>query len=137
MQFVRDGFIDRYSGKRLLHPGMLKVLSFYYPEDFPYHPHWKVSESHVAYWELCPTIDHVRPIAAGGRDEPANWVTTSMMNNAVKSNWTLEQLQWRLHPPGSMADWDGLTSVFLDIVRKDGTLLDDGYIRKWYMVSLG
>ena len=135
-QFARDGFIDRYSGERLVHPGMLKVLSFHYPEDFPYHPHWKTSESHIAYWELSPTIDHVLPIASGGKDEPANWATTSMMRNAVKSNWTLEQLQWRLHPPGNIADWDGLTATFLDIVRQNSALLGDAYIKKWYMASM-
>ena len=28
-QFINDGFIDRYSGEKLLNPGILKVLSFY------------------------------------------------------------------------------------------------------------
>ena len=42
IQFVRDGFIDRYSGQKLLNPGILKVLSYYMPEEFPYHAHWKM-----------------------------------------------------------------------------------------------
>lgn len=33
-QLVKDGFIDRYSGSRLINPGLLKVLSFYMPELF-------------------------------------------------------------------------------------------------------
>lgn len=36
-QFIRDGFIDRYSGQKLVNPGILKVLSHYMPQTFPYH----------------------------------------------------------------------------------------------------
>jgi hypothetical protein len=36
--FLRDGFIDRYSGKRLVFPGTLRVLSILLPVEFPYHP---------------------------------------------------------------------------------------------------
>ena len=61
-QFKADGFIDRYSGDKLINPGILKVLSVYFPEEFPYHPHWKMTEGHIAYWELFPTIDHVETV---------------------------------------------------------------------------
>jgi len=47
-QFVWDGFIDRYSGQKLVNPGILKVLSYYMPETFPYHAHWKMEE-----WYSC------------------------------------------------------------------------------------
>ena len=57
-QFVRDGFIDRYSGQKLVNPGILKVLSYYMPETFPYHAHWKMEECHNAYWEFVPTVDY-------------------------------------------------------------------------------
>ena len=53
-QFIRDGFIDRYSGQKLVNPGILKVLSYYMPETFPYHAHWKMEECHNAYWEFVP-----------------------------------------------------------------------------------
>jgi len=32
-QFKKDGFIDRYSGQKLVNPGFLKVLSYYMPEE--------------------------------------------------------------------------------------------------------
>lgn len=64
-QFIKDGFMDRYSGDRLLNPGLLKVLSYYMPDEFPYHPHWKMEECHNAYWEFVPTLDHVYPVALG------------------------------------------------------------------------
>ena len=134
-QFLRDGFIDRYSGQKLLNPGILKIISHYFPDDFPYHPHWKMTETHIAYWELTPTIDHIYPIAKGGEDDEINWVTTSMKNNSIKSNYTLDELQWKLYPRGEIVEWDGLTSVFLKLVEKDKELLEDHYIRSWYNVS--
>ena len=134
-QFKRDGFIDRYTGDRLLHPGILKIISTFYSEEFPYQAHWKMSETHIAYWECNPTIDHIIPIARGGQDNPSNWTTTSMLHNSIKSNWTLEQLNWELHSPGDLAEWDGLTSKYISIVEAYPELLDDNYKEEWYKVS--
>lgn len=136
IQFKKDGFIDRYSGEKLINPGVLKVLLHYLPVTFPYQKNWKMAECHIAYWELCPTIDHVRPIAMGGRDEPENWATTSMLNNSIKSNWTLEQMRWSLYKPGDFNEWDGLTKQFMTIVDNDHELLQDNYIKSWYKASL-
>ena len=134
-QFVSDGFIDRYTGKKLLNPGMLKIISHYFPEEFPYQPHWKMTDTHIAYWELVPTLDHIYPIAKGGQDDEKNWVTTSMKNNSIKNNYTIDELHWKLYPKGNIADWDGLTSVFLELVNSDKELLKDAYIKNWYKVS--
>ena len=135
-QFIRDGFIDRYTGEKLLNPGMLKTISYYFPNEFPYHPHWKMTETHIAYWELIPTIDHIYPIAKGGEDDEKNWVTTSMKNNSIKSNYTIDEIHWKLYPRGDISEWDGLTSEFLQLVKKDEELLKDAYIKSWYKVSL-
>ena len=70
--FFRDGFIDRYSGKRLVFPPVLKIMSNSLPTNFPYHPHWKMDECHVAYWELYPAVDHVVPLERGGSDDDTN-----------------------------------------------------------------
>lgn len=133
--FMRDGFIDRYSGDKLVIPGILKVLSIYYPKDFPYQAHWKMNETHIAYWELVPTIDHIVPIATGGNDEEENWITTSMLHNSIKSNWSLEQIGWSVQKPGNIREWDGLTNVFIKLVEKDTELLKDNYIKKWYSLA--
>lgn len=109
--FLRDGFVDRYSGGQLIFPGALRVLSLVVPDEFPSHPNWKMDETHIAFWELFPTIDHVVPVARGGKDEPHNWVTTSMMRNQAKSNWTLEELGWKLHAVGNLDEWDGLLGL--------------------------
>ena len=135
-QFVKDGFIDRYGGQKLINPGLLKALSCYMPEEFPYHPHWKMNACHNAYWEFVPTVDHVVPVALGGLDTEENRTTTSMLHNAVKGNWTLEQLNWTLCDPGDFKEYDGLTSLFIQLVKKDKGLLKDGYIRRWYNLSI-
>ena len=133
--FCRDGFVDLYSGKKLLNPAILRVLSHYFPDVFPYHPHWKMSECHIAYWKYLPTVDHVCPIARGGVDEKENWVTTSMLHNSIKSNWTLEELSWQLHKAGSLDDLDGMSKAFLQLVENDSTLLMDKYINHWYKIT--
>lgn len=135
-QFIRDGFIDRYSGKKLANPGILKVLSHYMPETFPYHSHWKMEECHNAYWEFVPTVDHIYPVALGGSDSMENWATTSMLHNLIKSNWTLEQLEWKLYDAGDYSQYDGLTSLFIKLVRADEELLKDTYIKRWYKLSV-
>ena len=94
--FLRDGFIDRYSGVKLLFPGIIMLLTIEFPEIFKYHPNWKISETHMIYWELCPTIDHLVPVARGGQADENNWITTSMVSNSAKSNWTIEELGWKL-----------------------------------------
>ena len=135
-QFIKDGFIDRYSGQRLVNPGLLKVISYYLPDVFPYHPHWKMDECHNAYWELIPTVDHIHPIALGGTDSEENYATTSMLHNSIKNNWTLEQLQWTLYPAGDYTEWDGLTNLFIKLVEQDKELLKDTYIKRWYALSI-
>ena len=134
-QFIADGFIDIYSGDRLVNPGALKVLSAFYPKEFPYQAHWKTTETHIAYWELIPTIDHIVPISLGGVDSKENWATTSMMHNSIKNNWTLDQLQWKIYPKGDIQEWDGLTQLFVEVVSHNEYLLKDNYIKDWYRIS--
>jgi len=110
--FLRDGFIDRYSAEKLLFPGLIKLLTIEFPEIFKYHMNWKMTETHLVYWELFPTIDHLVPIARGGLNNESNWVTTSMIRNSAKSNWTIEELGWKLYSVGQLDNWDGLTNCF-------------------------
>jgi hypothetical protein len=89
--FLRDGFIDRYTGKKLIFPNVLRIMSEELGGDvFPYHPNWEMSKCHVAYWEYFPTYDHIIPIARGGKDISDNIVTTSQMSNSAKSNFLIE-----------------------------------------------
>ena len=59
--YLRDGFVDRYIGHRLKFPPVLRLLSMKFPDSFPFHKNWKMSDCHVAYWELMSTIDHIVP----------------------------------------------------------------------------
>lgn len=130
--FRRDGFIDRYSGDRLVFPGVLRLLSIIFPDKFPYHRNWKSDQTHSAFWELFPTVDHVTPIARGGLDEESNWVTASMMRNSAKSNWTLDQLGWELRPPGELSDWDGLKGWFIEYMAQNEQYQEDTYLASWH-----
>lgn len=137
--FLRDGFIDRYSGQRLVYPGILRFLSLQLPQEFPYHKNWKMSECHVVFWELSPTIDHVIPVARGGLDDETNWVTTSMLRNSAKSNWTLDELGWQLLPAGNPREWNGLLDIYIELfeslLREQSILAQDPALSKWYRLA--
>ena len=135
IQFFGDGFIDRYSGKRLINPGMLRTFSEMLPDVFPYQAHWKTDECHIAYWEYQPTIDHIYPVSLGGADAKENWATTSMMNNSAKSNFTLEQLNWTLKDKGDIREWDGLSKMFVQIIDNNPSLLKTERIKSYYVAT--
>lgn len=129
--FLRDGFIDRYSGDKLLFPGLIKILTIEFPDIFKYHKNWKMSDTHMIYWELFPTIDHLIPIARGGQDNESNWITTSMIRNSAKSNWTIEEIGWILHDKGKLENWDGLVNYFIDLTNKNPGYEKDNYVSIW------
>jgi len=95
-----------------------------------------MTETHTVYWELFPTIDHLIPIARGGQDLESNWVTTSMIRNSAKSNWTLEELNWKLHDSGQLNEWNGLINCFLDLSDKNSLYEKDSYISAWKVALL-
>jgi 5-methylcytosine-specific restriction endonuclease McrA len=134
--FVRDGFIDRYTGDRLVFPGVLRLLSQLFPDDFPFHTNWKLSATHPAYWELYPTVDHIVSIARGGTHDDTNRVTTSMMRNSAKGVWTLGELGWQLYPAGDVKQWDGLMGWFVRFVEADTRLLTMASVRPWHRAAL-
>jgi HNH endonuclease len=133
--FMRDGFVDRYSGKKLVFPPVLRVLSLFYPKEFPYHPNWKTNECHQAYWDLLPTIDHIVPIAKGGNNTKENLVSTCMMRNSIKANFTLEELGWELHPPGNLEVWNGQLTWFMDVIIIHPEFLEVPYIKEWFAAA--
>ena len=133
--FLRDGFIDRYSGEKMVFPPVLRLLSSLMPDEFPFHKNWKMSECHLAYWQLLPTVDHIIPVSRGGIDDESNWVCTSQLRNSVKSNWLLEELGWNLHEAGNLDAWDGLVKWFMRYVSKNPDTLKDSYIHSWYLAA--
>jgi len=133
--FLRDGFVDRYSGEKMVFPPVLRIMSAIMPVEFPFHKNWKTSECHIAYWQLLPTVDHIVPVSRGGIDVEANWVCTSQLRNSAKSNWLLEELGWELRAPGALDDWDGLLSWFIRYTEKQPHSLKDPYVLSWYRAA--
>ena len=131
--FLRDGFIGRYSGQKLYNPGLLRLLNHLLPGEFPFHAHGRMDLCHEIYWSLMPSIDHLTPISRGGKDSFENWITTSMRRNMAKSLWSLDELGWKLHKPGSIKDWDGLSKLFIQAVEK--FQIEDKYISEWYRTT--
>ena len=130
--FARDGFIDRYSGRRLIFPGTLRLVSMLLPREFPYHINWKTDACHFAFYELFPTIDHLIPVSRGGADSEDNRISTSMIRNAAKANFTIQELGWCLVPAGDINVWDGLTHWFLQQLTVRKELRETRYFRFWY-----
>lgn len=133
--FVRDGFIDRYTGERLVFPGVLRLISELFPAEFPYHSAWKFGVGHSWYWELFPSVDHVVPVTHAGADEEDNWVTTSFMSNLSRSNYSLEDLGWTVRPIEIDPAWDGLTIWYRKYLDSHGALKKVAPLRHWYAAS--
>ena len=130
--FRRDRYTDRYFGDRLIFPGTLRAISILLPDAFRYHANWKQSETHPAYWELSPTIDHVTPVARGGAElDAGNIVTTSMLNNARKANWTLGELGWSAELAPVAEGWDGLVGWFEAAFDSNELLRADPALTRW------
>jgi len=113
--FRRDNYTCRYCGKKTVFLGVLRLLSSLLPNEFPYHDRWRMSKSHPAYWNITASIDHVFPVARGGDNDFNNLATTCYKCNSIKSSWSVEELGWTLQPP-SCEKWDGLTSLFIEII---------------------
>ena len=133
--FVRDGFIDRYSGARLILPPVLHIIHVSCPNVFPHHPAWRTDATHPAFNDLAATIDHVVPITRGGADNDSNWVTTSMVRNFAKSNFSLDELGWVLHPPGRFEAWDGLLRWYVSFVQGKPGLRRSSAIGRWFKAA--
>jgi hypothetical protein len=134
--FLRDGYIDRYSGNRLVFPGVLRLISHLLPTDFPYHPNWTFGVGHPWYWDLFPTVDHLVPVAGQGVDDATNWVTTSMRGNLLKSNRTLSDLGWTLAPSGDAESWDGRMGWYVDFISNHPELQGIPSLRAWQRAAI-
>jgi len=97
----------------------------------PFHPHGLMTQCHMMFWELLPSVDHVVPVARGGADAEPNWATCSMVRNSIKSNWSLDEIGWTLRPPGDFGAWDGATRWFVEQTNVRPELMQEGYVRRW------
>jgi len=130
--YLDDGFIDRYTGKKLIFPNVLRIMSMELGDLFPFQKNWKMSDCHIVFWEYSPTYDHIIPIARGGKDVSENIVTTSMIMNSAKSNYLMEEIGFKLFEKGNLKNWNGLLSWYLQYIEKNGNILNDKYILNWH-----
>lgn len=118
--YARDCFTCNYCGRSTIPTGVLRLVSRCFPEQFPYHPHWKRSATHKAYWDISTSIDHVHAVSMGGDwDEPANLATACARCQYQKSNLSLELLGWRARRCAS--SWDGLTRFYRRLWERAGS----------------
>ena len=123
--FMRDGFIDRYTGDRLTFPGTLYLRC---RDRKSFHP--------TRYRRKYPSIDHVIAVTNGGANVIDNYLSVSLQTNTIKINKTLDELGWTVQPPGDLADWDGETSWFVGQVKAHNRLLRNTRIARWFALIL-
>jgi len=107
----RDGFACRYCERRTVPPVVLRVFAVLFPTEFPYHPNWRRDSTHVAFWQIASSVDHLVAGTEGGLwTDPDNLVNACWTCNIRKSNLSLDDLGWSLRPLRS--GWDGLTRLY-------------------------
>jgi hypothetical protein len=128
--FRRDRFSCRYCAGMMIFTPICQLLRTLYPDAFPWHPNWKGGRTHPAVIARSPVVDHVRPGSQGGSwTDPANMVTACWPCNAVKADFSLEQLGWSVRSIAS-SDWDGLTRYYRTIWEAAGRP-DEAYHQSW------
>ncbi|MCY3806794.1 MAG: hypothetical protein OXG91_09930 [bacterium] len=78
---------------------------------------------------ICNTISGDSPDCAAAS------ARTSMLGNGAKGHWTLEELGWRRHSPGSLHAWDGLLGWFMTYVSEKTSVLEQRFIKQWHSAA--
>ena len=71
-----------------------------------------MTDTHII---ILGTITYYWPYSSnsnGREDNESNWITTSMLHNSIKLNWTLEEIGWHIDEYGNLEEWDGITKMF-------------------------
>lgn len=132
--FLRDGFVDRWSGRRLVYPSALCALAHELPGALPLSDHR--ARSHQAHSDLFPSLDHVLAHARGGTHAEANWVTTSLTRNERKGGASAVSLGWTLRAGGD-GSWDGLLGWYVDYAATRPYLAGVRGNRGWHEAAMG
>ena len=123
LMFVRDRYVCRYCGTRVIDLRVLEALAIAtraYGPIFQRASAWRIAETHPAFWWQSGSNDHVVPRARGGEvNDFENLVTACWPCQHRKSNFTLGELGWKVRPIGpgapakgsNLAEWDGLVEL--------------------------
>jgi hypothetical protein len=90
--FVRDGFIDRYCGARLVCVAALRLISKRLPDQFPFQTNWRTDACHFAFWELVPTLDQFCQCRAAAPMTRA--IGPPRRCSAIRRRLTLHSMTW-------------------------------------------
>jgi 5-methylcytosine-specific restriction endonuclease McrA len=134
--FLKDGFIDRYTGLQVWHLCALRLFAEFMPDLLPYHKNGRLDQCHILHWDLSPAVDHIVPVTRGGGHDPKNWITTSWGKNTIKSNMSLDELGWNTYPGGDLKDWDGGTGWFLGAIEHRIDLRHKAPFGRWHRDTL-
>jgi hypothetical protein len=117
--YVRDSFTCSYCSRKTIVLGVLRLLSLRFGDVFPFHPNWKKSEAHRAYWDISTSLDHAVPVSRGGEWHAIeNLVTACARCQYQKANHPLEVLGWERRVAES--DWDGLVGQYRALWESSG-----------------
>lgn len=109
--YARDRYHCRYCAKKVILTPVMRLLALLHPDLLPYHPNWKVGQTHPAFAACSATVDHVVPLAAGGDTADPELVTACWTCNRLKGDLPLHALGWTLHDPPE-STWSGLSELY-------------------------
>lgn len=117
--FLRDEFRCRYCDGEIIPKPIAVLLHELYPQELPFHPHYKTGCMHPLFWTRVAEADHLVAGSVGG-DWTAldNLVTACVQCNTKKNNYSIEEMGWSLKTP--TVGWDGLTSLYPLLWEKAG-----------------
>jgi hypothetical protein len=135
--FIRDGFIDRYSGTRMVFPGTLRLLSLELGNSiFPFQANGRIEITHPAFWELYPTVDHSDGASHGSHGEMSNLITANVLTVVAKRAARLQSLSgWKMAPAGNFEHWDGTIWWFVNYVARREDLLRNAHLMTWFQAA--
>ena len=129
-----DFFRCRYCGTRIIPAAVLRAASLVWPDELPYHVHWKASATHPLYLSHAGSIDHIEPHSRGGDTESlTNLATACWGCNVQKGDLSLARLGWQLQPQVP-SDWDGLVGYYpaiWKVAQSKATEDDARFHLKW------
>lgn len=130
--FQRDRFTCRYCGAKTILPPVMELLARLYPDIFPFESDaWRGGVTHPAFAGRSPMVDHLVPGALGGEWSAIdNLVTACNPCNAMKADFTLDQLGWDLRPV-SVTNWAGLSEHYAALWQTAGRP-DEKRHRGWF-----
>ncbi|WP_217999428.1 HNH endonuclease [Rhodococcus wratislaviensis] len=110
--YDRDRYLCRYCGVKTILTPVMRLLSANFPAQFPFHPNWKTTDTHPAYWSLSATHDHVVPLSHGGDPlDAGNIVTACWPCNSRKSGLLLDDVGFVLRGREE-SRWRGLADLY-------------------------